>query len=237
MATYVLVHGAGHGGWCYQPVARLLRAQGHEVYTPTLTGVGERSHLLAPSVGLDTHITDIVQLIAYEDLHDVILAGHSYGGAVITGVADRIASHLRQLVFLDAAMPAAGDSLISLEPALAALAAENRTVNGVELGLWPDSAIAQMIYGLGDCTLAEWARARHTPHPWRSFTDPLVLSDPERVARIPRTIINCRSTLEKRAGKDLSRYYAAERVWEIDTGHDLMLSAPEATAEMLLRLA
>lgn len=237
MATYVLVHGAGHGGWCYQPVARLIRAQGHEVYTPTLTGVGDRAHLVTPDVGLATHITDVAQLIAYEDLRDVILAGHSYGGAVITGVADRVAERIGHLVFLDAAMPSSGDSLTSMEPALVALAAENRMVNGVELGLWPDSAVAQAIYGLGDCTLADWARARHTPHPWRSFTDPLVLSDPDVVASIPRTIVNCRSTLEKRAGRDLSRYYAAERVWEIDTGHDLMLSAPEATAEMLLRLA
>jgi pimeloyl-ACP methyl ester carboxylesterase len=89
MATYVLVHGGAHGGWCYQPVARILRSRGQEVYTPTLTGLGEREHLLSPSVDLDCHITDVVKLLQFEDLHEVILVGHSYGGMVITGVADR----------------------------------------------------------------------------------------------------------------------------------------------------
>lgn len=92
MATYVLVHGGGHGGWCYQRVARLLRGEGHDVYTPTLTGLGERSHLVSPRVDLDLQITDVVNVLHYEDLHDVILVGHSYGGMVITGVADRAAT-------------------------------------------------------------------------------------------------------------------------------------------------
>ncbi len=90
MATYVLVHGGGHGGWCYKPVARLLRRAGHDVYTPTMTGEGERAHLLSAHVGLDMQITDIVNVLQYEDLRDVILVGHSYGGMIITGVADRI---------------------------------------------------------------------------------------------------------------------------------------------------
>jgi pimeloyl-ACP methyl ester carboxylesterase len=89
MATYVLVHGGGHGGWCYQRVGRLLRKAGHEVYTPSLTGLAECSHLLSTHVDLDLHIQDIVALLHYEDLEDVILVGHSYGGMVITGVADR----------------------------------------------------------------------------------------------------------------------------------------------------
>jgi pimeloyl-ACP methyl ester carboxylesterase len=89
MATYVLVHGGGHGGWCYQRVARLLRSAGHEVYAPTLTGLGERSHDVHPGIDLDTHIADVAGVLRYEDLHDVILLGHSYGGMVITGAADR----------------------------------------------------------------------------------------------------------------------------------------------------
>ena len=89
MATYVLVHGGGHGGWCYQRVAPRLRNAGHEVYTPTLTGLGERSHLLSADVDLDMHITDVTAVLHYEDLRDVILVGHSYGGMVVTGVADR----------------------------------------------------------------------------------------------------------------------------------------------------
>jgi pimeloyl-ACP methyl ester carboxylesterase len=94
MATYVLVHGGAHGGWCYQRVARILRSAGHEVYAPTMTGVGERSHLIGPEVDLDMHIDDIAAVLRYEDLRDVILVGHSYGGMVITGTADRAAERI-----------------------------------------------------------------------------------------------------------------------------------------------
>src|SRR2546429_2332708 len=111
MATYVLVHGGGHGGWCYQKVARLLRANGHDVYTPTLTGLGERSHLLSPAIDLDTHITDVVAVLHYEDLHEAILVGHSYGGVVITGAADRALDRVGQLVYLDGALPGNGEAL------------------------------------------------------------------------------------------------------------------------------
>jgi pimeloyl-ACP methyl ester carboxylesterase len=237
MATYVLVHGGGHGGWCWQPVARLLRAKGHEVYAPTLTGLADKAHLLTPDVGIDTHITDVARLIEFEDLQGVILAGHSYGGVVITGTADRASNRIGHLVFLDAAIPSSGESLASVTPALERLAANNRTVDGVELSLWPEDEMTQAIYGLGDCALAEWARARLTPHPWRTFTEPLILSNADAVAKIPRTIVNCPGTLRARSVELLDRYFAAERVWEIDTGHDLMLTEPEATAEMLLRLA
>ena len=90
MATFVLVHGGGHGGWCYQRVGPLLRAAGHDVYTPTLTGLGERAHLLRADIDLDFHIGDIVNVLHFDDLRDVILVGHSYGGMVITAVADRV---------------------------------------------------------------------------------------------------------------------------------------------------
>jgi len=236
MATYVLVHGAGHGGWCYQRVARLLRVQGHEVYTPTLTGLGERSHLLTPEVGLDTHITDIVSLLEHEDLHDVILAGHSYGGIVITGVADRAAGRVGQLVYLDAAILYDGESLHDATPALAMMREEMKVVDGMELVLWPDDPVAYAIYGVTDPADWVWMRDRLKPHPWRAFTDKLRLSDPAAVAALPRTVINCPSTLAKRIGESLDRYRIGDRVWEIDTGHDLMITEPEKTAEMLLRL-
>ena len=99
MATYVLVHGGAHGGWCYQRVARVLRANGHDAYTPTLTGVGERAHLVSADVDLDLHIRDITAVLHYEDLRDVILVGHSYGGMVITGVADRATDRIGRLVY------------------------------------------------------------------------------------------------------------------------------------------
>src|SRR5579864_6508570 len=103
MATYVLVHGGGHGGWCYQRIAPRLRAAGHDVYTPTLTGLGERTHLLRPDINLDTHIADVVGVLKFEGLTGAILVGHSYGGMVITGAADRALSRVAHLVFLDAA--------------------------------------------------------------------------------------------------------------------------------------
>ena len=110
MATYVLVHGGGHGGWCYRRVARILRAAGHDVYTPTMTGLGERAHLVGSDVDLDLHIRDIAAVLHYEDLRDVILVGHSYGGMVITGVADRATGRIGRLVYLDAATPVNGQS-------------------------------------------------------------------------------------------------------------------------------
>jgi pimeloyl-ACP methyl ester carboxylesterase len=108
MATFVLVHGAWHGGWCYARVARLLRAAGHDVYTPTLTGVGERAHLAALSMTLTTHVRDIVNVLEYENLSDVILCGHSYGGMVITGVAAAAGERIRTLFYLDAFLPEDG---------------------------------------------------------------------------------------------------------------------------------
>src|SRR5205809_2952479 len=111
MTSFVLIHGAWHGSWCWKRVRRLLQAQGHDVFTPTLTGVGERSHLLSRDVNLETHILDIVNLIRWEELSDIVLCGHSYGGCVISGVADRIPDRIRALVYLDAFVPENGENL------------------------------------------------------------------------------------------------------------------------------
>ena len=116
MATFVLVHGAWHGSWCWKRVRKLLQTEGHDVFTPTLTGVGERSHLISPQVNLDTHVADVVNLIRWEELTDVVLCGHSYGGCVITGVADRVPERLRALVYLDAFILENGQSLHDLLP-------------------------------------------------------------------------------------------------------------------------
>ncbi len=111
MATYILVHGAWSGGWGYKPIARALRAAGHEVYVPTLTGLGEREHLASGAIDLTLHITDVVNMIDYEDLSDVILCGHSYGGMVITGVAAAVGDRIRTLFYLDAFLPKDGEAL------------------------------------------------------------------------------------------------------------------------------
>ncbi len=236
-ATYVLVHGGGHGGWCYGRLAPLLRAEGHSVFAPTLTGCGERAHLLTPGVGLDTHIEDLVRVLHYEDLTDAILVGHSYGGMVITGAADRVPERVGQLVYLDGAIPEDGESLAEMTPALMEAARrEGRTVDGVEVVLWPGDEAGRR-YGVTDPGALAWMQERLTPHPWRSFTEPLRLRDPEAVKRIPRTNINCKETVALRPPERAGRAFEADRVWEIDTGHDLMITEPEAVADMLLRLA
>jgi pimeloyl-ACP methyl ester carboxylesterase len=233
----VLVHGGGHGGWCYQPVARLLRAEGHEVYTPTLTGLGERSHLLTAEVDLSLHIADVVNVLHYEDLTDVILVGHSYGGMVITGVADRVPLRIGQLVYLDGAIPANGESLAEMTPKLMQAAHDEvQVVNSTEvvLSLGPE---AGRRYGVTDPTALAWMQERLTPHPWRSFTEPLRMGDEAAVKKIPRTNINCTETLGLRPPERAARAYDADRVWEIDTGHDLMITEPGAVAGMLVSLA
>jgi pimeloyl-ACP methyl ester carboxylesterase len=236
MKTYVLVHGGGHGGWCYQPVARLLRAQGHEVYTPTLTGLGERGHLLNAAIDLDTHITDVVKVLAFEDLRDVILVGHSYGGMVITGVADRALDRVGHLVFLDAATPVDGESLVERAgPLMLAARARGRVVNGIELLLFPGTDPLNY-YGVKDPQQLAWMKPRLTPHPWRCFEQKIRLPNEAAVRRIPRTYIVCTSTLP---GRDLPALRAESqgRVWDVDTGHDLMITEPATVAELLLRLA
>ena len=116
MATFVLVHGSHGGGWIWQKVTPLLRSAGYEVYTPTLTGLSDRSHLLECGVNLTTHITDVINLMDYEDLTDVILVGNSYAGMVITGVAAKEPERLKQVVYLDAYLPDTGQSELDLWP-------------------------------------------------------------------------------------------------------------------------
>ena len=116
LAAYVLVGGAWLGGWCWQPVARRLREAGHEAYPVTPTGLGERSHLSNPEVNLDTHITDVVNLIEFEDLRDVVLLGHSYAGIVVTGAADRVPERIAQLVYLDSGPAPDGVSFLDTQP-------------------------------------------------------------------------------------------------------------------------
>jgi pimeloyl-ACP methyl ester carboxylesterase len=236
MAKYVLVHGGGHGGWCYQPVARLMRAQGHEVYTPTLTGLGEREHLLSPAVDLETHITDVVKLLQFEDLSEVILVGHSYGGMVITGVADRSPGRIRNLVFLDAAMPQNGQSLVDhAGPMMLAARTRSRIVNGMELVLFPGEDPLNF-FGVKDPGQIAWMKPKLTPHPWRCFDQKLVLKNEAAMRKVPVSVIVCSSHMNDEARAAL-KALSNGRFWEIDTGHDLMVTEPAAVAEMLLRLA
>jgi len=237
VATYVLVHGGGHGGWCYQPVARILRGAGHEVHTPTLSGLGERSHLMGPGIDLDTHITDVVNVLHYDDLDDVILVGHSYGGMVITGVADRAAARIGRLVFLDAATPLNNQSLVDVAgPVIEAVRPYGRVVDGVELVLFPDPEIVKL-YGVTDPNDVAWMTERLTPHPWACFAQKLRLTNEDALWAIPQYHIVCTSTLATRDPELVGKARAEGRLWDIDTGHDLMITEPKRVADALLEVA
>ena len=237
MATYVLVHGGGHGGWCYQRVSRILREAGHEVHAPSLTGLGERAHLLRPGIDLDLQITDVVNLVHYEDLRDVILVGHSYGGMVVTGVADRASDRIGRLVYLDAANPKDGQSLVDVAgEVILAIRPMGRVVDDVELVLFPDPEIVKL-YGVTDADDVAWMVERLTPHPWKCFEQPLRLTNEEELWAIPQFHIVCSSTVATRDPEMIAKARAEGRFWEIDTGHDLMITEPQWVADALLEVA
>ena len=236
MANFVLVHGGAHGGWCFQPLARVLRDSGHEVYTPTLTGLGERAHLFRADVDLDCHIDDVVAVLHYEDLRDAILVGHSYGGAVITGAADRAPDRVAHRVYLDSMEPKDGQSMVDIAgPFMAAAQLDSRTIDGVQMCLFPSDETLPY-YGVVDPETLEWMRERLTPHPVRCFQQPLTLTDPAALQSIPQSHISTTMFLSLR-NVDRIREKADGRVWDIDTGHDLMITEPHKVAEYLGRVA
>ena len=231
MTTFVLVHGGGHGGWCWQPLVKQLRSSGHEVYAPTLTGLADRQHLLHPGINLDTHIQDICSLLQFEDLTDVVLVGHSYGGMVITGVADLSLERVSGLVYLDAAIPHSGESLLDVSPGLNNFK-DIREVHGVRLGLWPDANIIRL-YGITDPAQIDWVLPKLTPHPWATFEQKLQLNHPDEVKRVKRAIMNCTLSLRNRPDQTASRWLSGDLIKELDAGHDLMLVEPKITAQFL----
>lgn len=236
MATFVLVHGGSHGGWCYKHVAQLLRDEGHVVYCPTLTGSGERRHLVSDKVDLNTHIEDVVNLLFHEDLTAVYLAGHSYGGMVITGVADRALERVGHLVFLDASHPKDGEALTDVAPGMMQMAFSHmKVIDGVELIELSEEA-AKPAYGFESPELWAWASPRLSPHIWKCFTTKLSLTREAEMRKLPRTSINCTRTLAIRPPELLDRAFEADHVFEIDTGHGLMLSEPRKLADMLIEV-
>ena len=233
MANYVLVHGAWHGAWCWRRVVDLLQAQGHRVHALTLTGVGERAHLLSPDIHLSTHIQDVVAAIEHEELQDVVLVVHSYAGMVGTGVADRIPERLRHLVYVDAVVPKPGEAW-SATHASATREARMNAARANRLYSFPPPG--PELFGLvGED--AAWVARRQTPHPGHPYTDVLDF-DPARVARVPRTYIHCtRPTLATidAIWPRVNDPKFWEGLWlELATGHDPMISAPKELTEVLL---
>src|SRR5215211_1720884 len=188
MATFLLVAGGNLGGWVWAKVRPRLHARGHEVYTPTLTGLGERAHLLSREIDLETHIEDVVAVLRYEDLRDVILVGHSYAGSVIAGVADRAPERLARLVYLDAVAPRDGESEFDLlPPRVSAWLAEQAKSRGEGWLIPPPSA--GTLAREHDAADAAWLAERMTAHPLRPCVEPLRLRGP--APALPRTFISC----------------------------------------------
>lgn len=248
MATFVLVHGAWHGGWCWRDVRAILRARGHEAFTPTLTGLGERSHLLSREIGMDTHVADIENVIVWEELDDVVLVGHSYGGNVITGVADRIGDRLGHAVYLDAFVPADGDSSASMAATLANPDATEADI-GAEIKRRLDLTDAQGGSRTHYTTMFDippdppepyrWVERRITPHPLRTQIEPIRLPNGGSEG-LPRTYILCTGSTGPTPFRTLSKRIRNDPSWryrELATGHDAMVTMPEETAELLIEAA
>ena len=233
---FVLVHGAWHGGWCWVRVADRLRAAGHIVHTPTLTGLGERSHLLSPQVTLDTHITDITNVIEWEELDDVVLVGHSYAGTIITGVADRMAARLARLVYLDAQILPPGYSLFDLlgkDTAGKRLAAIRQTGGGMGAAPLPPE-----VFGVKDPADAAWVKRRMSLQPVGTYRQTFELKAPIGNG-VPKTYIDC--TVDPMANLDAMKQQArSEPGWSVRTlaaGHDAMVTAPGPLANMLIDIS
>ncbi len=237
MATFVLVHGGGHGGWCYAKVKRRLEAAGHEVFAPSLSGLAEHAHTLAPGIDLHTHITDVTSLLFHWDLSDVVLVGHSYGGMVITGAADQAVDRVGKLVYLDAANPGNHMSLADVAgPIIEVTRPMGEIRNGVELVLLPAPG-AGAFYGVTDPDDLTWMDARLTGHPWACFEQRLDLQHEDELWAIPQYHIVCESTLATRDPELIATARVAGRLWSIDTGHDLMITEPQFVTDALVEIA
>jgi pimeloyl-ACP methyl ester carboxylesterase len=233
--TFVLVHGAWHGGWCWSRVADRLRAAGHQVFTPTQTGLGERKHLLSKDITLDTFTKDIANLFEAEELSNVVLVGHSFGGMPISGVAEAMPERIRHLVYLDALVVEGGKSPFdSLPPDIAAARrkAAEESSGGLSLPAPPAAA-----FGVSDAKDAEWVKRRLTPHPLGTYTSKQNIKGPIG-NNLPRTYIHCTnpSYPALQASRDWVKAQQGWRWAEIATGHDAMVTAPDELTRMLIGL-
>jgi pimeloyl-ACP methyl ester carboxylesterase len=231
--TFVLVHGAWHGGWCWRRVAALLQKRGHNVFTPTLTGLADRSHLLRSDIGLGTHIADIVNLVRWENLDAILLAGHSYGGFPVSGAIEQIFDRIASAVFVDAFLPEDGQKTLDL----ASDFARNSMLEAIAKGEVASSAPAAARFAVNERDQA-WVDAMLTPQPLGVSTQPIKLSGfRERVAK--KSYIRAAKYPQPR----FDAYFRAKRAdpswrtYEVPCGHDVMIDMPERLAEILLEVA
>ncbi|MGZ3411539.1 MAG: alpha/beta fold hydrolase [Xanthobacteraceae bacterium] len=232
MATFVLVHGAWHGGWCWQRVAKLLRERGHDVFAPTLTGVCESSHLLNPNIDLDTHISDVVNLIKWNELKDVVIVGHSYGGMVISGVAEKAENAIGSFVMLDAFYPDNGKSLVDYAaPPTSDAISEAQAKGAISI---PPRSAAMFHVNAKDVA---WVDRQCTPQPIKTLTQKLALTGArERIAR--KAYI--RASTYPNGPFDAAKAKAKQngwRIFDVACGHDAMVDEPARLTEILIEVA
>jgi pimeloyl-ACP methyl ester carboxylesterase len=231
--TFLLVHGAWHGGWCWRRVADLLQAKGHKVFAPTMTGLGERSHLMRAGIDLSTHVTDIVNVMKWEGLSGVVLCGHSYGGMVVSGVAEQMADKIASIVFLDAFVPENGDAMADLtsqvvRDALKA-ATEKREIS------MPARPAAAFLVNEKD---QAWVDRLCGPQPIGTMTEKITLAGArERIAK--KAYIRAGAYPNPGFDKALARVKSDRswRTYDVPCGHDVMVDMPERLAEILLEVA
>lgn len=231
--TFVLLHGAWHGGWCWRDVAAALRARGHRVTTPTQTGLGERRHLLSAQITLETFVADLVGHLEAEELTDAVLVGHSFGGLAISGAADRVPERIRHLVFLDSMILEDGQAPFdAVPPEVAAARRALARKHGAGVAIPPPPVTA---FGIPeDHPLAPWVARRLTPHPIGTYESPLRLRNPVGNG-LPCTYIACTDPSYAPLAQVRDRV-RGRKGWdwqEIATGHDAMVMAPAALAGML----
>jgi len=235
MSTFVLVQGAWHGSWCWNRVRKRLQASGHDVFTPTLTGLAERSHLLRPEVDLETHIQDVLNVIRWEELSDIVLCGHSYGGAVVTGVADRVPERIRALVYLDAFVLGDNESVFQHMPSETAARMLER-VNGIGEG-WKAPPVPAEVFQVNEAD-RDWVDAQCTFQSLATFQQRLRLTG--GIKQIPN-IVYIRATGYAH-GAPFQPFYEKARAagWktlEMPCGHDVMLDMPDELTAALVDAA
>jgi pimeloyl-ACP methyl ester carboxylesterase len=243
MSTFVLIHGAWHGGWCWWKVVPLLRKRGATVYAPSLTGMGERSHLVSylepAELNLDLHIKDVVQLLEYEGLERVVLVGHAYAGMVITGVAEHCPERLAHLVYINGVVPRDGEAMVDQLDAVRGpqfTARVRKAIQNREGFLSPPATpeAVQQRWGISDPADQEWVLDRLTPQPVAAFGQPLQVRQPE-ARSIPRSFI-----LSSESGFGPVAELARESGWrtfQMDTGHDPMITRFRELTNILLQIA
>ena len=226
--TFVLLHGAWHGGWCWAEVADILRGRGHRVTTPTQTGLGERAHLMSGEIDLEVFGQDLINHLTCEDLTDVVLVGHSFGGSPISIAAERVPDRIARLVYLDARVIEAGETPFSGFPEHAVTARRQAAAGGVAI-----PAPSAAAFGVLDPVQAAWLEPKLTPHPLRTFESPLPIQGSPG-GDLPKEYVICTDPIYELLEDTRHRVRAfGWPIREIATGHDAMVSAPQALADLL----